>query len=98
MMRLSGYTIPPGVTVYKGTGCEHCHHQGYKGREGIFELLVINDAVRDLILTRPSANQIQQIANITTLREYGWKKVLDGTTTVEEVVRVSQEDEMGEGS
>jgi len=98
MMRLSGYTIPSGVTVYKGAGCEYCHQQGYKGREGIFELLVINDAVRELILNRPSANQIQQIANIMTLREYGWKKVLDGTTTVEEVVRVSQEDEMGGGA
>ena len=52
-----------------------------------------------MILTRPSANQVHQLAGIKNLREYGWQKVLDGTTTVEEVVRVTQEDEIsGEGS
>lgn len=99
MLRMSGYILPEGALVYRGIGCEYCHNQGYKGRSGIFELLTITDPIRDLILTRPSANQVHQLAGIKNLREYGWQKVLDGTTTVEEVVRVTQEDEIsGEGS
>jgi len=94
LLRLSGLEIPPGVQVYKGAGCEYCHNQGYKGRNGIFELLPINDDLRELILTRPSSNQVHQMANIQSLRDYGWKKVLDGTTTVEEIIRVTQEDEI----
>ncbi|MBN2327531.1 MAG: type II secretion system ATPase GspE [Candidatus Omnitrophica bacterium] len=94
MLRMAGFTIPPGTEVYKGAGCEHCHNQGYKGRIGIFELLPITDPIRDLILTRPSANQIHQMAGIRNLREYGWQKVMDDVTSVEEVVRVTQEDEM----
>ncbi len=99
MLRMSGYRLPEGALVYRGAGCEYCHNQGYKGRSGIFELLTITDPIRDLILTRPSANQVHQLAGIKNLREYGWQKVLDGTTTVEEVVRVTQEDEItGEDS
>lgn len=94
MLRMSGCKIPEGASAYRGAGCEHCHHQGYKGRSGLFELLTITDPIRDLILTRPSANQIHQLANIQNLREYGWQKILDGTTTVEEIVRVTQEDEL----
>ncbi|MGC9328583.1 MAG: type II secretion system ATPase GspE [Candidatus Hinthialibacter sp.] len=94
MLRMAGFTIPEGIEVYRGAGCEFCHNQGYKGRIGIFELLPITDPIRDLILTRPSANQIHQMAGIRNLREYGWQKVLDGVTSVEEIVRVTQEDEM----
>ncbi len=94
LLLLSGVSIPENVQVYKGIGCEYCHNQGYKGRTGVFELIVLNDPLRDLILTRPSANQVHQTAGIKSLREYGWEKVLNGTTTVEEVIRVTQEDEI----
>ncbi len=94
MLRLAGLKIPEGVQVVKGMGCDHCHDRGYRGRTGLFELLVLNDPIRDLILTRPSGNQISSLANIKSLREYGLDKVLQGDTTVEEVVRVSQEDEI----
>ncbi len=93
IMRLANFTIPEGIQLFKGVGCEYCHNQGYRGRTGIFELLVLNDAIRDLILTQPSANQVHQLANIKNLREYGFEKVLDGTTTLEEIVRVSQEED-----
>lgn len=96
MLRLSGFTIPTGTSVYKGIGCEHCHNQGYRGRSGIFEFLAITDPIRELILSRPSANQIHQLAKIESLREYGWRKVLAGVTTVEEIVRVTQEDELSD--
>ncbi|MBD3267580.1 type II secretion system protein GspE [bacterium] len=94
LLFLSGITIPEGQHVYKGAGCEHCRNQGYKGRTGIFELIALDDPIRDLILERPSANQIHQAANIRSLRDYGRDKVLNGSTTVEEVVRVTQEDEI----
>jgi type II secretion system protein E len=96
LLRLSGYRIPEGQLLYKGVGCDHCQGQGYKGRSGLFELLILNDPIRDLILNRPSANQIHQLAAIESLREYGWRKIESGETSLEEVVRVTQEDEINE--
>ncbi|MBI1390844.1 MAG: type II secretion system protein GspE [bacterium] len=93
LLTLAGFQIPDGVQVYHGAGCEHCHNQGYRGRTGIYELMIISDALRELINQRTSSNQIQQLANIRTLREYGWMKVLQGETTVEEVIRVTEEEE-----
>jgi type II secretion system protein E len=96
MMMMSGFTIPDNHTIYKGRGCAHCRNQGYKGRTGLFELITVTDPIRELILSKPSANQIHQAAGIRSLREYGRDKVLNGMTTVEEIVRVTQEDELGE--
>lgn len=96
LLRLANVQFPPGFVPMKGKGCEICHNQGYKGRSGIFELLVLNDPLRELILNRPAASQIHQLAQIESLREYGWKKVLDHETTIEEIVRVTQEDEIAE--
>ncbi len=96
LLRLANVQFPPGFVPRRGVGCEHCRNQGYRGRSGIFELLVLTDPVRELILNRPSANQIHQMANIASLREYGWQKVLSYETTIEEIVRVTQEDEIAE--
>lgn len=96
LLRLANVQFPPGFVPKIGKGCEHCHNQGYRGRSGIFELLILNDPIRELILNRPAASQIHQMANIESLREYGWKKVLAHETTIEEIVRVTQEDEIAE--
>jgi type IV pilus assembly protein PilB len=88
--------LPPGTQPMKGAGCEHCKNQGYKGRTGIFELLVLTDKLREMILNRPAASQIHQAAGIRSLREYGFEKVRLGATTVEEVVRVTEEDDFGD--
>jgi len=83
------------VQVYEGAGCDECSHTGYRGRSGIFELLPVNDTVRQLILKRSSADAIKETAvglGMRTLREDGWAKVRNGTTTVAEVVRVTQEE------
>lgn len=96
LMSLAGFEMQPGEVVYRGEGCDHCHGQGYKGRTGIFELLVLNDQIREMMLERPSASQIHQAANIQSLREYGLEKVLQGETTVEEVIRVTEEDEISD--
>jgi general secretion pathway protein E len=83
------------VRVYEGKGCEECANTGYRGRQGIYELLLLNETVRQLILKRSSADVIRDAAvrlGMRTLREDGWRTVRAGTTTVAEVVRVTQEE------
>jgi type II secretion system protein E len=91
-----------GVTLYRAAGCDECRGTGYRGRVGLFELLVVDEAVQELILRRASSGEIKEAAasqGMSTLREEGWQKVLDGLTSVEEVTRVTHEDEarMGVG-
>ena len=96
-------TLAPGVAhevgstgdVFEGSGCEECSRTGYRGRAGIYELLVMSDAVRQLILKRSSADAIRDAAvgeGMRTLRADGWRQVRSGLTTVAEVVRVTQEE------
>ena len=83
------------VQAMWGRGCEECAQTGFRGRQGIFELLLMNDPVRQLILKRASADAIKDAAvelGMTTLRDDGWRKVRMGITTVSEVVRVTQEE------
>jgi type II secretory ATPase GspE/PulE/Tfp pilus assembly ATPase PilB-like protein len=82
--------------IYEAGGCEECRNTGFRGRTGIYEILAITDHIRPLIVSRASSSAIKTEAmkrGMRTLREDGWNKVLDGTTTVEEVLRVSEEDE-----
>lgn len=91
-----GADMAQARTLYRGRGCDGCKQTGYKGRTGIFELLIVDDKIRLLILERASAGAIRDAAcdsGMRTLRQDGWAKVLDGVTTVEEVARVTQQDE-----
>ncbi len=84
------------ATFWHGVGCEECRQLGYQGRMGIYELLILNEAVRPLILNRASASTIAQRAmeqGMRTLRTDGWNKVRNGQTTIEEVLRVTQIEE-----
>jgi type II secretion system protein E len=81
---------------WKGAGCEECRQFGYQGRKGIYELLVVNEALRPLILGRAAATTIAARAmenGMRTLRTDGWNKVRNGETTIEEVLRVTQIEE-----
>ncbi len=81
---------------WHGTGCEECRQLGYQGRMGIYELLILNEAIRPLILNRAPASTIAQKAidfGMRTLRVDGWNKVRNGSTTIEEVLRVTQIEE-----
>ncbi len=81
---------------WRGRGCEACREMGYQGRMGIYELLILNEALRPLILNRSAASTIAQRAmeqGMRTLRTDGWNKVRDGLTTIEEVLRVTQTEE-----
>jgi len=80
----------------KGTGCENCRLLGYQGRLGIYELLLVTEAIRPLVMNRATASNIAHtaIANgMRTLRIDGWTKVKAGITTIEEVLRVTQTEE-----
>ena len=97
-LRRIGYPEDEIATArfWKGAGCEECRQLGYQGRLAIYELLLLNEAVRPLILQRVSANTIAQRAmenGMRTLRTDGWNKVRNGITTIEEVLRVSQTEE-----
>ena len=81
---------------YRGAGCEECRQLGYQGRMGIYEMLIVTEAVRPLILNRSAASTIAQRAmeeGMRTLRNDGWIKVKAGQTTIEEVLRVTQTEE-----
>jgi type II secretory ATPase GspE/PulE/Tfp pilus assembly ATPase PilB-like protein len=87
------------VTFYEGKGCEFCKFTGYKGRTGIYEFLAVNDQIREMILQRTSSNLIKKKAielGMRTLRQDGWDKVKRGLTTISEVIRVTQQEELPE--
>jgi general secretion pathway protein E len=82
------------VKLYQGAGCEKCLQTGYLGRTGIFELLLVDDQIRDLIVRRQGSHIIEQAAaekGMATLRQDGLRRALAGTTTLEEVYRVTQD-------
>jgi len=84
-----------GVTTYRATGCRNCRDTGFKGRIGLFELLVANDELRRLTSARTPTNLVKQAAikaGMRTLRQDGWKKVCRGATSIDEVVRVTKSD------
>lgn len=81
--------------LYRGKGCDACLGKGYLGRTGIFELLVVNDPIRQIISLKADAMRIRNAAvsqGMRTLRSDGLEKALQGITTVEEVLRVTQKD------
>ncbi len=81
--------------LYKGTGCKECNNTGYKGRSGIFELMLVDDQIKELVMNNSRSSLIKQAAvkkGMDTLYEDGIKKVIGGQTTIEEVLRVTQDD------
>ena len=86
---------------YKGKGCRSCKFTGYAGRTGVFETLEMSDAIKDMILNRISPVQIKLRAKeegMLSLREAGWKKVLVGVTTLQELNRVTFEEDFERGA
>jgi general secretion pathway protein E/type IV pilus assembly protein PilB len=82
-----------GATIYQAVGCPACRGTGYRGRGGLYELLVVNDEIRTLAGQRVSSVELRKAAiraGLRTLRDDGWNQVLAGTTTIEEVLRVTR--------
>jgi general secretion pathway protein E/type IV pilus assembly protein PilB len=84
-----------GGRIYEPVGCRECRNLGYQGRQGIFELLLTSDKIRKLAHERKGTWDIKQVAlaeGMRTLRQDGWRRVLMGETTVDEVMRVTKAD------
>ncbi len=80
-----------GITLYRAKGCPRCNNTGYKGRLGIYEVMLVSEAIERLTVERKSADEISRVAQaegMVTLREDGIQKVLNGETSVEEIARV----------
>ena len=83
------------VQVFRPVGCGQCHQTGYRGRIGIFELMMVDDAIRNLVTQSIDAKTIKRTAiqrGMNTLRADGARKVLDGVTSIEEVLRATEEE------
>ncbi len=94
-LRQLGVTGGVSRTIYQAKGCPDCGGTGYRGRRGIFELLMVTDEIRDLVMAKANASEIRKLAlkqGMKTLRVDGGNKVLIGQTSIEEVLRVTQDD------
>jgi len=88
------FHIPDGTTWMKGKGCSACRQSGYKGRTGIYELLQMDESIRRLIISKTVSGDISALARksgMENMTQHGLAKVLAGETTLEEVLRVTEE-------
>jgi len=86
-----------GTRFLRGGGCDHCRQTGYQGRAAIYEVCVVTEPLRKLIMRKRDGGELKQCAiseGMITLRHDGWRRVAQGRTTIEEVVRVTQTDEV----
>jgi general secretion pathway protein E len=88
-----GITNGDGNKVFRPQGCEQCNNTGYRGRTGIYELVVIDESMRSMIHDRAAEAVMERHARQFTpsIRMDGWRKVLAGDTSIEEVLRVTRE-------
>lgn len=85
---------PRGLQLYHGTGCRECRQTGFRGRVGLYELLVMNEQTREMVMTKANAREIAKVAvaagDLTLLRDAGFDKVRAGVTTITEALRATQ--------
>jgi type II secretory ATPase GspE/PulE/Tfp pilus assembly ATPase PilB-like protein len=93
-------SVAADLMIPRAVGCKECRGRGYKGRIGIFEVILMSEELREMTLQHASASQLKRVAmrlGMKTLREEGWRKVAAGYTTLDEIVRLTQEDEFDIG-
>ena len=91
------FPLEIGTQFQRGAGCDHCRQTGYQGRTAIYEICVVTEPLRKLIMRKCDGGELKQCAiaeGMETLRQDGWRRVAQGKTTIEEVVRVTQTDEV----
>jgi general secretion pathway protein E len=91
-LSLTHEDLPTGM-VFKGVGCHSCFGSGFKGRHGLHEMMIINNAIKKQIVKSPDAVEIRQISlesGMTTLSDHGRELVSKGFTTIAEVLRVTK--------
>ena len=89
-LKLHGF---PTDKSFKGKGCDRCRKTGYSGRLGIYELLVMDDGLRDTVTRNPDVNNLRKLCRergLVSLRQDGFEKVKKGLTTVDEILRVTE--------
>jgi len=92
-----GMPVELGTRFQKGAGCDHCRQTGYLGRLAIYEICVVTEALKKMIMQKRDGGELKQCAiaeGMETLRQDGFRRVGQGKTTIEEVVRVTQTDEV----
>jgi general secretion pathway protein E len=89
-----GVSDNPLPTIYHAVGCDNCRHSGYSGRSGVYELIAINDKLRAMIHGREPEPELKKYARtlFPTIRQDGYKRVLAGDTSLEEVLRVTSDE------
>jgi general secretion pathway protein E/type IV pilus assembly protein PilB len=95
-----GIPLEKAATAHRAVGCDRCRQTGYQGRRAIYEICLVSSQIQELITRRESNAVIREMARsqgMTSLREDGWDKVAEGTTTIEEVVRVTAVEAGGTG-
>jgi general secretion pathway protein E/type IV pilus assembly protein PilB len=98
LRREFGDQVP--ATMYRGHGCRNCQGSGYRGRQGVFEMMPISDEIRALILQRSSSREIRKIAiaqGMKSLRDDGWRLIAEGRTTAQEVLSITKDEERAVG-
>jgi general secretion pathway protein E/type IV pilus assembly protein PilB len=91
-----GDLLPP--VLYRGGGCRTCAGTGFRGRQGIFEMMPVSDEIRSLVLHRAPSHEIRKVAarqGMSSLRQDGWRIIREGRTTVEEVMRNTKDEDAG---
>lgn len=91
--------FPPALKLYRIVGCEACRFTGYHGRRGVFELMLMNDEIRQLVLSSQSSGVIREAARrsgLRSLNEDGWRVIAEGATSLDEVLRVTKGDRLSE--
>jgi type IV pilus assembly protein PilB len=87
-----GFKVEADIDAFEAVGCARCNYSGYKGRIGMYEVMLNSDEIRDLTIQRSSADEIRKVAleqGMTALRDDGLSKVGLGITSIEEVLRVA---------
>ncbi len=94
-----GKAVPD--VLYRGRGCRNCQGTGFRGRQGVFEMMPVTDEIRSLILAHSSSRDIRKVAikqGMNSLREDGWRLIGEGKTTPEEVLRMTKDEDIAVGS
>jgi type II secretion system protein E len=94
-----GKVVP--AVLYRGKGCRNCQGTGFRGRQGVFEMMPVTDEIRSLILAHASSRDIRKVAiqqGMSSLRDDGWRLIGEGKTTPEEVLRMTKDEDVAVGS
>jgi len=91
-LKQAGFPLEHASRAMKPVGCERCRHTGYLGRTAIFEICIVGPRLQEMIVQRKPAGLLRPVAieeGMTPLRQFGWLKIAEGVTTLEEVMRVT---------